>query len=220
MPSRSTCTTRWRFHLSGRACLDLANTVSWRRGGQPIERLNDYGDLLEWARQSRALTAAEVLDLERAARRRPAAAAQVLRRARELRETLYRIFSGIAAGAQPAREDLARLDAELHEALSALHLTWTRSKAALAWSDAADELARPLWTAARSAADVLASSTLGRMKTCPGSSCGWVFLDTSKSGTRRWCDMRVCGSRDKAQRYYARVTGSRRGRMRSSRRPA
>ena len=220
MPSRRTSTTRWRFHLSGRACLDLANTVSWRRGGKPIERLNDYGDLLEWARQSRALTAAEVLSLERAARRRPAAAAQVLRRARELRETLYRIFSGIASGAQPARDDLARLDAELHEAFGALHLTWTRSRAALAWSDTAEHLARPLWTAARSAADVLASSTLGRMKTCPGSGCGWVFLDTSKSGTRRWCDMRVCGSRDKAQRYYARLTGSRRGRARRPRRPA
>ncbi len=210
MPSGSASTKRWTFHLSGRASLDFANTVSWRRSRQPIERLNDYGDLLEWARQSRALTAAEARGLERAADRRPAAAAQVLRRARALRETLYRIFSGIAAGAQPARADLTRLDAELHEALRALHLTWTRSKAALTWAKDAEQLARPLWIVARSAADVLASSTLERMKTCPASHCGWVFLDTSKSGTRRWCDMRVCGSRAKAQRYYARLTGARR----------
>lgn len=219
MPNRNASTKRWQFHLSGRACLDLANTVSWRRSRQPIERLNDYGDLLDWARQSRVLTAAESRGLERAARRRPAAAAQVLRRARSLRETLYRIFSKIADGAEPARDDLARLDVELHEALRALRLTWTRSRAALAWSSNAEQLARPLWTVARSAADVLASSSLGRMKTCPASNCGWVFLDTSKSGTRRWCDMRVCGSRAKAQRYYARLSGSRRARRRP-RRPA
>src|SRR5262249_9267757 len=210
MPTGNASTKRWRFHLSGRACLDLANTVSWRRGDQPTERLNDYGDLLEWARQSRALTPGQTRGLERVARRRPATAAQVLRRARALRESLYRIFSGIAVGVAPARDDLARVDAELHEALRALRLTWTQSRAALAWSSDAEQLARPLWIAARSAADVLASSTLARMKTCPAANCGWVFLDTSKSGTRRWCDMRVCGSRAKARRYYARRARPRR----------
>ena len=57
-------TPRWKFHLSGYPCLDLANTVSWRRSRQPIERLNRYGDLVEWARQSGVLTATDVRALE------------------------------------------------------------------------------------------------------------------------------------------------------------
>jgi predicted RNA-binding Zn ribbon-like protein len=197
----------WTFHLSGgRPCLDLANTVSWRRSRQPIERLNEYGDLVEWARQSAVLTAADVRILGREARRRPAAAARILVRTRALRETIYRVFSGIAAATQPRHEDLAHLDRELHDALRHLHLTRMGLGGILTWSRGAGLLARPLWIAARSAADVLIADDLHRLKTCPASNCGWVFLDATRSGTRRWCDMQVCGSRAKARSYYARMS--------------
>ena len=148
--------------------------------------------------------------LDGEARRRPIAAARMLARTRALRETIYRVFSGIAVGTQPNGEDLAHLDRELHEALRNLHLTPTRSGAILAWSRDRGQLVRPLWSAARSAAEVLISDDVRRLKTCPASNCGWVFLDTSKNGTRRWCDMQVCGSRAKARSYYARKSGQRR----------
>ncbi len=211
MPARQTRVKRWSFHVSGGpSCLDFANTVSWRRSSQPIERLNRYGDLVEWARQSRVLTPAEGRALDGEARQRPIAAARMLTRTRALRETIYRIFSGIAARIPPNDENLAHLDRELHEALRNLHLTRTRSGAILAWSRGRGQLARPLWNAARSAAEVLISDNVRRLKTCPASNCGWVFLDTSKNGTRRWCDMQVCGSRAKARSYYARKSGQRR----------
>ncbi len=66
-------TRRWIFHRSGGSlCLDLANTVSWRRSHQPIERLPAYGDLVEWARQSGILTAPAARALEREGRRQSA----------------------------------------------------------------------------------------------------------------------------------------------------
>ena len=210
MPARKTRAKGWIFHLSGVAsCLDLANTVSWRRSRQPIERLNEYGDLVEWARQGGVLTAAEARTLAHEARRQPLAAARLLARTRALREAIYRVFSGLAVGTQPDDEDVARLDRELHHALRNLHLTRTRSGATLAWSRDARQLARPLWIAARSAADVLTSDKVRRLKTCPASNCGWVFVDTTKNGTRRWCDMQVCGSRAKTRSYYARKSGRR-----------
>ena len=211
MPARKTRVKGWIFHLSGVApCLDLANTVSWRRSQQPIERLNGYGDFVKWARQGGVLTAAEARTLAQEARRQPLAAARVLARTRALREAIYRVFSGLAVGTQPADEDVARLDRELHHALRNLHLTRTRSGATLAWSRDARQLARPLWIAARSAADVLTSDKVRRLKTCPSSNCGWVFVDTTKNGTRRWCDMQVCGSRAKTRSYYARKAARRR----------
>jgi predicted RNA-binding Zn ribbon-like protein len=210
MPVKKTRVKGWIFHLSGVApCLDLANTVSWRRSRQPIERLNGYGDLVEWARQSGVLTVAEARTLAHEARRQPLAAARLLARARVLREAIYRLFSGLAAGTQPDDEDLASLDRELHHALRHLHLTRTRSGATLAWSRDARQLARPLWIAARSAVEVLTSDKVRRLKTCPSSNCGWVFVDTTKNGTRRWCEMQVCGSRAKARSYYARKSGRR-----------
>jgi predicted RNA-binding Zn ribbon-like protein len=211
---------RGTFHLSGLPCLDLANTVSWRRSARPIERPEGYGSLVEWARQGGLLTAAEARGVERAARRRPAAAARVLARAKALREALYRIFGGLADGTAPAPADLALLDRELHEALDHLHLTRTRGGHALGWPPGPVPLARPLWNAARSATDLLTAGNVARLKTCPSASCGWVFLDTSKSGTRRWCAMWACGSRAKARRYYARgrSAGNRSGQIPHTRR--
>jgi len=198
---------RWSFHLSGgRLCVDLANTVSWRGSGRGIERLSECGDLVEWARQAGVLTAAEARRAEREARSRPAAAARMLTRTRAFREAIYRIFRGIALGVAPRTADLARLDRELHDALRHLRLARKGPRVALVWSGGVGLLARPLWAAARSAADVLVSDNLRRLKTCGAANCGWVFLDTSRSGTRRWCAMEVCGSRAKARSYYARLS--------------
>jgi predicted RNA-binding Zn ribbon-like protein len=204
-------TRRWIFHRSGGSlCLDLANTVSWRRSDQPIERLPAYGNLVEWARQSDILTAPAARALEREARRRPAMASRILARTRALREAIYRVFAGLACGRPPEPTALAHLDREFHDALRHLHLSPMRSGFMLAWPlDGGPPLALPLWAAARSAADVLTSANPRLLKTCPASNCGWIFLDTTRSGTRRWCDMRVCGSRAKARSYYARRRGSR-----------
>ncbi len=30
---------------------------------------------------------------------------------------------------------------------------------------------------------------LTRVKTCPGSDCGWLFLDETKNARRKWCIM-------------------------------
>jgi predicted RNA-binding Zn ribbon-like protein len=82
-----------------------------------------------------------------------------------------------------------------------------RRQLALAWRDAdRTDLDRVLWEAAASAADLLTSPDLARVKTCPGAGCAWLFLDRSRNGTRRWCDMSVCGNRAKARRHYSRVT--------------
>lgn len=204
---------RWAFHRSGgRLCLDLANTVSWRGSGRPIERLPTYGELVEWARQSGVVTAPAARTLERQADRRPAAAARVLARARALREAIYRVFAGLAAGRPPVPSDLALVDREFHDAFRALRLSPTRSGFTLAWPlDDGPSLALPVWAAARSAAEVLTTADPRRLKTCPAARCGWVFLDVTRSGTRRWCAMEACGSLAKARSYYARRRGRRRG---------
>ncbi len=185
---------RWTFHLSGgRLCLDLANTVSWRRSAEPIERLRDYGDVLEWARQARVITPREARTLARAAARHPRQATAVLGRVRILREAIYRVFAALARGQSPSPADFALLDAEFRGALRHLGLVRGPEGFAVTWTARADALTRPLW-----------SGELGRLRTCPSANCGWIFLDTTRNGTRRWCDMRVCGNRAKARRYQAR----------------
>ena len=44
-----------------------------------------------------------------------------------------------------------------------------------------------------------------RLRICQGPDCAWTFIDRSKAGRRRWCDMAVCGNAAKSRRYYARA---------------
>lgn len=48
----------------------------------------------------------------------------------------------------------------------------------------------------------------GRLRRCANPACVLLFYDTSKSGSRRWCDMATCGNRAKAAMHYRRLTGS------------
>ena len=79
--------------LAGALCLDFANTVSWRRRGEPTERLTSYEDLLDWAHHAEVVSDDAAGRLRRAARGRPAEAAAALERARALREAVYRAFT-------------------------------------------------------------------------------------------------------------------------------
>lgn len=50
----------------------------------------------------------------------------------------------------------------------------------------------------------LAREDLHRIRECAAPNCGFVYVDTSRNGSRRWCSMERCGSRAKAHAYYAR----------------
>jgi predicted RNA-binding Zn ribbon-like protein len=72
------------------------------------------------------------------------------------------------------------------------------------WRDDEPQPMRILWSIARSAAELLTGPDLHRVKFCPGEGCGWLFLDKTRNGKRRWCEMEVCGSRAKMRRYHQR----------------
>jgi len=200
MPDRA-----WKFHLSGCLALDLANTVSWRTSDAPIERLASAEDYLRWARQSRIVTDREARELTQQVQRKPAEGAAAVARVRTLREAVYRAFSALADRGDPEESDLATINAALSEAMR--HVRVARGadgSFASVWEKGPPTLSRLLWPAAKSVAEILTSSDLGRLKKCGSADCGWLFVDSTRNGTRRWCDMRVCGNRAKARRYYRR----------------
>jgi len=61
-----------------------------------------------------------------------------------------------------------------------------------------------IWPVVRSAADLLTSDTLPMLRICAADDCQWLFMDTSKNQTRRWCNMKSCGNRAKARRHIER----------------
>ena len=57
---------------------------------------------------------------------------------------------------------------------------------------------------ALAAVDAAAAGALGRLKSCDH--CSWVFHDTSKNRSGRWCSMKACGGRHKARAYRQRLS--------------
>lgn len=190
--------------VGGEFCLDFANTVGSHAGEHPNDRLRGYADLVAWSRHAAILTADEAHQLAEEAARRPAAAAAVLARAVAVREAIYRIFSARAAGRAPDTADLDLLNGALAEALAHARVVATDRGFAWGWAGDATALDRPLWPIARSAAELLTSGELPRVRECAAEGCGWLFVDASRNRSRRWCDMQDCGNRAKARRHYAR----------------
>ena len=190
--------------VGGSLCLDFVNTVSTRNEGLRREYLTSYGELLAWGHHIGILTSEEAQALQDRAAHRPDLAAAALDRALALREVLYHIFLAIAHDRAPGKADLDAFNRALREGLSRMEIAPAGGAFAWTWAVDAGNLDRVVWPVVRSAADLLTSGNLERVRQCAGESCDWLFVDLSKNQSRRWCSMNMCGSRVKSRRYYRR----------------
>jgi predicted RNA-binding Zn ribbon-like protein len=190
--------------LGGALCLNFTNTTSGRGSDHNLEHLQRYDHLLAWAAHVGAVNETACKALASLANRRPRAAAGSLLRAVRLRESLHGIFTATIAGAAPPALAMADLNKALAEAMAAASILPTARGFAWTWSDLTSSLDCVLWPVVRSAAELLTGPRLERLKACPGRNCGWLFLDGTRNGRRRWCEMEVCGSRAKMRRYRQR----------------
>jgi predicted RNA-binding Zn ribbon-like protein len=189
--------------LSGGAlCLDFVNTVHCYGCIDRGEYLNTYHDLVAWSRRVSTITDDEAKTLSRRAAGHPAEAKNAHKRAIELREAIYRIFTISLEGQPPAQEDLVVFNDYLGETMRRSQIVKTQD--GFYWDMTANKtkLDWILNPVIRSAADLLISQELKRIKKCADPICGWLFLDISRNRSRRWCDMRDCGNRAKASRFY------------------
>jgi predicted RNA-binding Zn ribbon-like protein len=186
--------------LGGHPALDLANTVSARGDPPGRELLTGPAELLDWAARIELATPGEI-GAWRAAP--PALLQAALGAVLELREALYRIFSAQAAGGVPAAADLALLQDLAREAAAGRSLHRLGHGFAWQWRD--DEQPRGIARRiAQAAVELLVGDRLGRVKECQGRHCGWLFLDQSRNGQRRWCADDDCGVASRVRQHRIR----------------
>lgn len=192
--------------VGGRLALDFVNTVDPRHADDRTEYLQSYQAMLAWSAASGSGSPSTVSSLRDRAAKSPRPARDALRRAVAYREALYRVFAAALAGRAVAEPDLALVNAVLRAATEH-HVLLPGEYGGVrdGWLPG-ENLDAVLWPVAIDAWDLLTEPVLARVRECPGDGgvCGWLFLDTSRSGTRRWCDMRTCGNRAKARGYYRR----------------
>jgi len=174
--------------VGGHIALDFANTVSWRGTSREIDHLENAGTILNWA------IAVGLID-ETASLEDPEGFA---RRALGLRSAVRGAFEACVSGT-PAPGDRAMLLEIAGECLRSAELADLPAR--LKYRSVEGGI---LGTIAWASVDLLCSDRIRRIKICPPSDCRWLFLDTTKNGSRRWCDMGACGTRSKVARHRVR----------------
>jgi predicted RNA-binding Zn ribbon-like protein len=187
----------------GHPALDLVNTVSWRRDiDRQRENLAVPLDLLTWAHRAAVLDKHHLTAMRLAIAEDSETAERVLRQVHELREQLYHHLADRIdhpGGEQPIREGSplhrAFADAVTASSLTGIPARWTlKARGPL-------DIPRVL---ALHGLDLVQTMPPDRLRRCDDDGCGWLFLDTTRNHSRRWCSSRDCGNRARARRHYTR----------------
>ena len=198
-------------YVGGDPAIDLVNTVDWTARGLVDDRLTDYDRLTRWADAAGVITPRLAAQLCSLAAEHPRIAERAHRDVVDLRWQLRQLFEAVTEGETlsglPALEQLNETLASVLPRLElAVGARAARGESALRWSwrDAEEHLDAILWPVARAAAELLVSDEASRIRECGGEDCGWMYVDRSRNGLRRWCQMEVCGTREKSRQRAVR----------------
>ncbi|MBW8909412.1 MAG: CGNR zinc finger domain-containing protein [Mesorhizobium sp.] len=193
----------WTPHrfTGGILALDTANTVVLRNDRKStFDRFDDRVEIARFADAASGFRATE-LGGRRLAAPEPAGISSIVLSIREATDRLFR-------------------HAALNGAIATDHLPDFLTACAKGLAGNSTEIGAPgkpfgdpatpiaFETAlAVSALSLLQDDTVARLRICPN--CHWLFADRSRNSSRLWCDMKVCGNRQKASRFYRRRAAAR-----------
>jgi predicted RNA-binding Zn ribbon-like protein len=180
--------------VAGDATLDLVNTAEERGHPAAGDALVTPADLRLWGQRYGLLGASVKLGAD---------ADDELDRTRRARDLLYDVFVARIYGRPAARAQLDDL-AELARTAYRAGRLQPEEDHRVRWRWSRSDLATVRHVAVTSGVELLAAEPSPRLKQCPGDHCGWLFLDTTKRGNRRWCLMSECGQDAKDERRRAR----------------
>ena len=191
--------------VGGLAVLDYLNTCNGRRPGsslmEVVDKLATLEDVVRWFQHVRLINDQEFEHYLRLVEQ-PAAAFSFLRLI-AFREQLYQLLLPVAEGRQLddcalnyLNQVLASTAAQRRLAMHGQHVTW-QWEIGNSLDDMTDNFMARLAT---QAASLLTGPDQLRLKVCATPDCDWLFIDGSKNGGRRWCQMNICGSREKARK--------------------
>ena len=186
--------------VGGHVALDFTNTVT-ARDTTPRDWLDGYARLVDWTRQAGLIEPRSAAQLLTAAEHAPRESALVLGRARRLREALHDTFVALLTRRAVPAAALAEFEGAWKRAAARGRLTSGAGQLRLAPDAAASGLELPLDLVVFEALGLLSELDPDRTRVCRGHDCGWLFVDSSKSGRRVWCDMATCGNAAKSERF-------------------
>ena len=178
--------------IGGHLALDLCNTRSWRLDpARSIDRLASPQDLSDWFQA--------VTQAAQPVRPDPVAFHDVVR----LRDATIGMIDAHLAEEVAAADDVAVVHDAWRDALVIADVV-----PRLPLSPTVAPLTAPLLAhhLALAVVDLLRRPDLSTLRRCDGAGCGWLFLDSTRNHSRRWCDPEDCGNRARVRAYQQRRT--------------
>ena len=180
--------------------MDFANTVHDRVDtSKDQDQLGTYADFLSWAHAAGTINSRLANRLSDLVKKDPKQTASVFRRAIRLREAIYRTFAAVSGAQSPHGKDIGSIFSAYADAGRYLSVVSDGDGIEVHWRLDPQDAGGLLAPIAFSANELLLCEDLKRLRQCQP--CGWLFLDKSKGGRRRWCDMKTCGNRAKVTRF-------------------
>ena len=191
--------------IGGSLCFHFVNTVHDYKANEIADYMFNGLDLIAWAKKVEIINSEEANRLEVVLLEDQKAGEKFFLKGIKLRNLLYRMFAAVSREERIMEKELKLFNEYLEEYFKLLKLTFRDGQYAESYDLPADNLMRIIAPVVRDTYDVLLFQKLKRIRECPN--CGWLFLDTSKNGKRRWCSMQSCGSNVKALEWYHRHKG-------------
>jgi len=181
-------------------CHNFINTVYAWRGENLNEYLKTYQDVIDWCAKVDLMDKGQLSGLSKEATCYPEKAKKALLRIKKVRATLYQLVSAIASAEEERYAILLKqVNPLIAQAMNKFQIVYENKVFVLSLIQNLEDLESPLWLVLRSMQEMLLNVDLKRIKECP--TCGWVFLDETKNGVRKWCSPIECGTKDKMLRY-------------------
>ncbi len=175
---------RWAVHhfINRHPALDFANTVVYRHlPDRREDRLTYIVLVRSWARAAGL----------------PASSRLSMQQVRAAREAIDGFFRG-STGSEPDVLSWRRLIGLYAANTSLLNFVIADDGLHPSHPKGSDFLGLVL----HSAVALALAPGIRRVKACPA--CGWLFLDRTRNGSKRWCITALCGNRAKTRRHYRR----------------
>ncbi len=182
------------FFAGGLYGVDFCNTFDHRHDPPEYDFFPDRDALLEWGRAQGTLP--------KRIRTTPPSAGTSMSRVRTVRLLIFHLLLPFARSSTPSKSDVSAFNELYQETFKKIRLASTGVGYVLA-CQTVDPVDWILCEAVRSVADLLLSNRQNRIRECEG--CGWLFFDSTRNHSRRWCTMKICGNRAKAHRHYQRI---------------
>ena len=205
--------------VGGDPALDLVNTLE-RGLARPTRPNQDFladpESVLVWAERAGLLAETETSAVRSAWRAGPVLAGSNLTCLVEVREALHTVLAASVDGDRSADPAVApALEVLRRHWLEAMRRSRIQARGdgpAVGLEVGVEPAWQPLDRAVAAAFDLVRGPDRARLRRCPfdEGGCGWMFVDRTRNGSRRWCRMADCGTQVKSRRLTERRREQRR----------